>query len=117
MIFENKYLIKFDKKYKKDNFYVDKELFFFLGKPMKQDIKMINVCASCTLNKDDIGVFIKKFKINNSPKGIKLEMLLKKENINISIYKNIIKKGDIYYITSSFIEALPTKKDKKINFH
>ena len=103
MNFNNEYLIKFDNKYTKENFDCDKPLFFFLGVPKKQEINIKYVCASCFLVKDDIGIYIKDFKINTNAKGKRLKSLLDKQFKNISIYRNIIKKSEIYHLSSTFI--------------
>jgi len=106
MIFNGEYLIKFDNKYTTENFNCDKPLYFFLGVPNKREIKLKNVCASSYLVKDEVGIFIKGFQINNNAKGKNLTKLLNKESKKISIYRNIIKKSDIYSLSSVFINIV-----------
>lgn len=104
MNFNNEYIIVFNDKYTKENFRIDKKLFFLLGIPRTHNVNLKYVCAISDLKMDDYGIKIINFTINNNSYGKKLFKLLSKEEKKISIYRNIVKKGDIYQMTISFID-------------
>jgi len=111
-MFNNEYIVKFNNKYKFDNFNIEKKLYFILGEPIKTTINIKKICAMCNLDKDDIGIIIKDFNILNTKNGEKLIKHIEKRDF-FSINRNIIKKSDNYSMTICFLTIKKLTKEEQ----